>query len=149
MITESGRVVAMVGDQIWVQTIRASACQSCSVRSGCGQRALAAVSSGRANQVLVDNTLGARVGDEVEVGLDEQSLLRASVALYGLPLVLMLFGSLLGHGVSESSDLAAILGALAGLGLGFGVVRRWQSGAGDRYQPHLVRVNTIASSTYQ
>lgn len=149
MITESGRVVAMAGDQIWVQTISVSACQSCSARSGCGQRALAAVSSGRANQVLVDNTLGARVGDEVEVGLDEQSLLRASVALYGLPLVLMLFGCLLGHSVSESSDLAAILGALAGLGLGFWVVRRWQSGAGDRYQPHLVRVNTIASSTYQ
>ncbi len=108
MITETGKVVALVGDQVWVQTIRTSACQSCSARSGCGQRALAAVSGGRANQVLVDNSVGARVGDEVVIGLDEQSLLNASLIIYGLPLVLMVLASVMAHNWAEGSDLGAI-----------------------------------------
>lgn len=147
MITETGRVVALAGDQVWVQTIRTSACQSCSARSGCGQRALAAVSSGRANQVLVDNSVGARVGDEVVIGLDEQSLLNASLAVYGLPLVLMVLGSLLAHNWVAASDLGAIAGAVSGLFLGFLLVQRWQAEAGERYQPRLLRIKTVSSST--
>ncbi|MBY5963163.1 SoxR reducing system RseC family protein [Marinobacter nauticus] len=147
MITETGKVVALAGDQVWVQTIRTSACQSCSARSGCGQRALAAVSGGRANQVLVDNSVGARVGDEVVIGLDEQSLLNASLIIYGLPLVLMVLASVMAHTWAAGSDLGAIAGAVAGLGVGFWLVQRWQAGAGDRYQPRLLRIKTIPSST--
>ncbi|MGC8121643.1 SoxR reducing system RseC family protein [Marinobacter sp. VGCF2001] len=147
MITETGSVIAVTGAQAWVQTIRTSACQSCSARAGCGQRVLAAASGGRANQVLVENSIGAQVGDEVVIGLDEQSLLSASLVVYGLPLLLMVLGSVLAHSGSAGSDLAAIGGAGAGLGLGFWLVRRWQSGLGDRYRPHLVRVSTIAVST--
>lgn len=50
MITETGKVVAEKGERVWVQTIRASACQSCAARSGCGQRVLASATGGRANQ---------------------------------------------------------------------------------------------------
>jgi sigma-E factor negative regulatory protein RseC len=145
MITETGKVVGLKGDHAWVQTIRTSACQSCSARSGCGQRALASVSGGRANQVLVANALGARVGDEVVIGVDEQSVLTASLAVYGLPLVLMVLGSIAGYRWFGGSDLTAIVGAVAGLAGGFGVVRHWQKGAGDQYQPRLLRVNRIAT----
>ncbi|MBB5321504.1 SoxR reducing system RseC family protein [Marinobacter oulmenensis] len=146
MITETGKVVGIKGDQAWVQTIRTSACQSCSARSGCGQRALASVSGGRANQILVDNPVGARVGDEVEIGIDEQSLLRASLAVYGVPMALMIAATVWGYQV-WGSDLAAMLGALGGLAGGFLAVRRWQSRAGAGYQPRLLRVSRIASVT--
>ncbi|WP_288373165.1 SoxR reducing system RseC family protein, partial [uncultured Marinobacter sp.] len=115
MITETGKVVALKGDRAWVQTIRTSACQSCSARSGCGQRALASVSGGRANQILVANTVDARVGDEVVIGVDEQSVLTASLAVYGLPLVLMVLGSIGAYRWLGATDLVAITGALAGL----------------------------------
>ncbi|PSF10661.1 sigma E positive regulator RseC/MucC [Marinobacter fuscus] len=147
MITETGRVVAEAGSSVWVQTIRTSACQSCAARSGCGQRVLAAASGGKANQVLIENTIGARVGDDVIIGLDEQALLRASVAVYGGPLVLMVAGSILMHRVFGPQDIAAIGGALAGLGAGFLLVRRWQARAGERYKPRLLRVNTVHVST--
>jgi len=147
VITETGKVVALSGDSVWVQTIRTSACESCSARAGCGQRALAKVSGGRANQILVANTVAARVGDEVVIGIDEQSLLTASLAVYGAPLLLMVLASIAGYRWLGGTDAAAIGGALAGLGAGFWWVRRWQRRGGDKYQPRLIRVNGTHSVT--
>lgn len=145
MITETGKVIALKEDQAWVQTIRQSACESCSARSGCGQRVLASATSGRANQVLVRNTVDARVGDEVTLGIDEQALLGASLLVYALPLLLMALASVAGHQLSGGADLGAIAGAVGGLTLGF-VLGRWrQTGRGHRYEPRLLRVNRIAS----
>ena len=147
MITETGKVVALKDGKAWVQTIRASACQSCSARSGCGQSALAKVSGGRANQILVANTAGAQVGDEVVIGIDEQSLLTASLVVYGVPLLLMVLASIAGYRWFGGTDAAAMAGALAGLGLGFWWARRWQSGSGDRYEPRMLRVSSSPSVT--
>jgi len=137
VILERGHVVAEKGNQVWVQTIRLGACQSCSARQGCGQRALASVTSGRANQILVDNHLNARVGDEVTISITESALLHASLWVYAVPLSALLVGAVLGHQLAPGSDGLAIL--LAGLGLGFGflLVHRHQRSAGSRFQPQL------------
>ncbi|MFO7994676.1 MAG: SoxR reducing system RseC family protein [Marinobacter sp.] len=145
MITETGKVVAVSGDRVWVQTIRTSACESCSARNGCGQRALAGVSGGRANQVLVTNTLGARVGDEVTVAIEESALLSASLLVYALPLVLMVLGAVTGHQLSEGQDAAAMLGAALGMGAGFIVARRVGSNPNRDYEPRLVRTGQVLS----
>ncbi|MHA7809986.1 MAG: SoxR reducing system RseC family protein [Marinobacter adhaerens] len=145
MITETGKVVALKGDKAWVQTIRTSACQSCAARNGCGQKVLAAASGGRANQILVTNSVNARVGDEVTIGIDEQALLGASILVYAVPLILMVFASMLGHQMSGGSDGAAMLAAVAGLALGFFAGRKLQDAGGKEYEPRLVRVSRIAS----
>lgn len=144
MITETGRVIAVTGDRVWVQTIRQSACESCSARHGCGQKVLASVSSGRANQVLVSNTLGARVGDEVTVAIAESALLGASLIVYALPLLLFVGGAVIGHQAAQGSDLAAILGGASGLAGGFGLARWLQSRPGQRFEPQLLRIEPSA-----
>lgn len=143
MITETGKVVAVKGDRVWVQTIRTSACSSCSARNGCGQRALASVSAGRANQVLVANTLGARVGDEVTVAIEESALLGASLLVYALPLLLMVAGAVSGHHFSAGHEGMAMLGAATGLVLGFLAARRGQSRSGGTWEPRLVKVRQL------
>ncbi|TYC59360.1 SoxR reducing system RseC family protein [Marinobacter sp. BW6] len=145
MITETGKVVALKGDKVWVQTIRTSACQSCAARNGCGQKVLAAASSGRANQILVTNSVNAQVGDEVTIGIDEQALLGASILVYAVPLIFMVVASMLGHQMSGGSDGAAILAAIAGLALGFLAGHKLQDAGGKVYEPRLVRVSRIAS----
>lgn len=144
MITETGKVVAVNGDRVWVQTIRTSACESCSARNGCGQRALAGVSGGRANQVLVANSLNASVGDEVTVAIDESALLGASLLVYALPLVLMVLGAVVGHQLSGGQDIAAMIGAVAAMAAGFVVARRVGSSPGRNYEPRLVNVRPLA-----
>ena len=145
MITETGKVVALKGDGAWVQTIRTSACQSCAARNGCGQKVLAAASAGRANQILVTNSVNARVGDEVTIGIDERALLGASILVYAVPLILMVLASILGHQLSGGSDGIAMLAAVAGLALGFFAGRKLQCAGAGAYEPRLVRVNRIAS----
>ena len=147
MITEQGTVIALKDGRAWVQTIRQSACDSCSARTGCGQRVLAAASGGRANQVLVENSVSAGVGDEVTLAIDEQALLSASLVVYAIPLTLMVLASILGHQLSGGSDLWAMVGAVLGLTVGFWGGRRLQSGRGDRYQPRLLRVTRIATGS--
>lgn len=140
MITETGRVIALKGERAWVQTIRSSACESCSARSGCGQRVLASASGGRANQVLVSNHLGADVGDEVTVAIEESALLSASLLVYALPLLLLVLGAVLGQQWLPARDAGAIAGALTGLAAGFVAARLIQSRPGRSYEPRLIRV---------
>ncbi len=140
MITERGRVIAVRDGQAWVQTIRQGACQSCSARAACGQRALASVSGGRANQVLVANTLDAQVGDEVSVAIAEQALLQASLLVYALPLLLMVVGAIAGHQLAPALDAYAMAGAAAGLGLGFWLAHRVQARLGGACTPQLLRI---------
>lgn len=147
MIRETGRVVALKGDRVWVQTIRASACESCSARSGCGQRVLASASSGRANQILVNNHLNARVGDEVTVAIEESALLSASLLVYALPLVLMISGAVVGQQWLPDQDAGAIAGAIAGLAAGFGVARMVQTRSAGGYEPTLVDILPGISTT--
>ncbi|MCH8497096.1 MAG: SoxR reducing system RseC family protein [Marinobacter sp.] len=122
MIEETGKVIALDGTYAWVQTIRQSACASCQARHACGQRALAAVTAGRANQVRVINTLNAEVGDDVTLGIDERMLLKASLAVYAWPLLTMLAAALLGQALWPAEELRVILAAMIGLALGFVVL---------------------------
>lgn len=147
MITESGKIVAVTGEYAWVQTIRASACQSCSARNGCGQKVLASATGGRANQVRVFNSANARVGEEVTLGIDERALLGASLLVYALPLLLMVAASMVGQHLSSGSDFAAMLGAAIGLALGFVLSRQLQRRKAGSYEPRLLRVNRIPAGS--
>lgn len=143
MIAETGNVVAVDDGHAWIQTIRTKACQSCAARNGCGQKLLASATGGRANQVRVVNSVNARVGEEVTLGIDENALLGASLLVYALPLLLLVVGSVLGHYVSDGSDVPAMLGAVTGLASGFMASRIVQSRNTGHYEPRLLRVNRI------
>ncbi|WP_166251560.1 SoxR reducing system RseC family protein [Marinobacter salicampi] len=147
MITERGRIVALKGRQAWVQTIRESACQSCSARAACGQKVLASVSSGRANQVLVSNTVGAEVGDEVTLAIAETALLKASLLVYALPLLLLVIGALAGQMMFPGSEAPAIIGAVLGLGLGFWSAHALQHRQGADWRPKLLNICSGAEAT--
>lgn len=142
MITESGRVVARDRDHVWVRSIRQSACDSCQVRHGCGQKALAALSAGRANQVRVGNHLDAAVGDTVVLEIAEATLLRASLLVYALPLALMLAGVVGAARLVPGSEAAAMAMATLGLVLGFVLAARGSRRQRARFAPTLARIES-------
>ncbi|SDX24029.1 SoxR reducing system RseC family protein [Marinobacter mobilis] len=147
MITETGRVIAVKGENIWVQTIRLSACNSCKARQGCGQKVLAGATGGRANQVQVVNHLGARVGDEVTLAIAESALLGASLLAYAVPLLLFVLGAVAGHYAGSGTEGAAIIGSVIGLAAGFGVARLLHGRHGSEYVPRLLSVRATAEAT--
>lgn len=148
MITEVGQVLSVSGDQAWVQVIRQSACQSCSARHGCGQKALATLSGGQSRQVRVVNRLGARPGDQVTLAIEPASLLRASLLVYALPLVMMVMVAGLA-GVAGLGEGAAILAAMGGLAGGLFMARLVSRGSKAHYQPRMVACESSSSITDQ
>lgn len=128
MLIETGRVVAVEKDSLWVETIRQSTCGSCAAKQGCGHGLLNRITDGRRNYVRVlgsAQAVGAcTVDDQVRISIPDQVILRGSLVVYVLPLISML---LLAAGAAwlwpVNPDLAGAGGAGAGLLLGFALVR--------------------------
>ncbi len=140
MIEEHARVQQRLGDgRVRVLAARRATCGQCSVEQGCGRASLARLFSGSVAMDLED-TLGLQPGEQVVIGLPEQALLKASMAIYGVPLAAMLALALIADALfaGEAMVMAA---AIAGLAAGV----LWARGYGRRvaadalFQPVMVR----------
>lgn len=149
MIEEHAQVVALdENDEVWVETQRRSACGQCAANKGCGTATLAKVLGNKRSRVRVLNPQATSVvvGDDVVIGINEQALVRGSLAVYTVPLLALFIFGFLGQALSAqllvvNQDILPIVCGLIGLLLGFGWVRRFTRGIADsdRYQPVLLR----------
>jgi sigma-E factor negative regulatory protein RseC len=114
-------VVEASGNQVLVEVPgRAPACGSCQTQDAC-QDGLLGLSAGP-RRYRLDNLIGARVGDRVSLTVADGTLWRASLASYGLPVLLAIAGAAIGQ--SLAGDPGAVTGTLAGLGCGLALLRR-------------------------
>lgn len=147
MISETGRVVAIERDALWVETIRSSTCGSCAARKGCGHGLLNRIRDGQRGLVRVlpgDYAPGScRVNDQVRIGIPEEVILRGSLVVYMVPLVAMLATAALGASLWPSAaDAAAMVGAVVGFLAGLATVRlhAWYHRRDPGLQPVLVGI---------
>jgi sigma-E factor negative regulatory protein RseC len=125
MLIESGQVMALEEDCLWVETVQRSTCNSCSAQKGCGQSLLAKW-AGRPQYLRVllsgRSSTDFEVGNSVEIGIPEGVVALGAVFVYLLPLLMMVLGVAAGH-LLFISELASVLGALFGVLLGGLLVR--------------------------
>ncbi len=148
MIEETARVISVEGQQVLVETRRQSVCGQCSAQKACGTATLEKVLGQKRTQVSVLSRIDVSPGDEVVIGIQEAALVRGSFALYGLPLLLMLLGAVIGEAVILSrTELPAVMGALLGLlaGLLFVALFSRRTHLEARYQPVILRKITPAN----
>ena len=96
-----GEVVRILEDgKAVVRFERTKACKNCKMCANAGE-----------NHALteVENTLKAKVGDMVEISLHSKSLIQATLIAYGIPLILLLAGVIVGSMWSDA------VGAIAGI----------------------------------
>lgn len=146
MIEETAWVVDREGDYVWVEAERKSTCGQCAAQKGCGTGALATVLGRRPMRMKARNTVDARVGDQVVIGLQEAALIKGSIAVYLMPLVAMMLAAMAGQGLAPQfgfadPDKASIVWGMTGLGLGFLWVWRFGRSIGkdERYQATTLR----------
>ncbi|MDH5600117.1 MAG: SoxR reducing system RseC family protein [Gammaproteobacteria bacterium] len=146
MITETAIVVSIENNQTWVETQRKSACGQCSANKGCGTSVLSKVIGNKLSKIKAINNINAQVGDEVVIGLKEQSLLKGALMTYMLPLVFLFIFSLVGQVVSENlqfqdSELLVIIFAVVGLLLGLRQVKVFSIdiAENENYQPVILK----------
>lgn len=114
-------VVAVSGRDVWVEVPgRAPACGSCQTVDACQSGLLGMAAAPR--RFRLENTLGTRVGDHVQLTVADGTVWRASLASYVLPLLLAIGGAVIGQ--LYSGDVGAALGTLAGLACGALLLRR-------------------------
>lgn len=123
MLTETGRIVAVEADRLWVETINRSTCGSCAAEKGCGQSLLARWAA-RSSYLPVwldgRDADDFQLNDVVTLGIPEDVVVKSSLLVYCLPLVGILAGVWLAATIWPGEN-GAIAGALSGL-LGGGVL---------------------------
>ncbi len=142
MISETGRIVAIEPDGLWVETIQRSTCGSCAAEKGCGQSLMARL-MGHTSYLWVllegRDSSDYRLDQEVQIGVPETVVVKGSLFVYLTPLV----GMIAGAGAAQqlwASDGPSALGALMGL-LAGGALVRWrahQTRYDRRLQPVLL-----------
>lgn len=149
MIEEQAIVVSVEGDRVLLEVVRSKPCGLCGQTRGCGISLWGKLLGHRNKLFRAVNAINAKAGDIVVVGVDEQALLAGSLAMYGVPLAMLLLGAAaasLFAPAQGSSDAWTIAGAGIGLFLGLLWLRGHAAGRGldARYRPVLLRAAEIA-----
>ena len=106
-----GEVTEVRNGMLQVTFCRPDACQSCGACEG-GKK-----------QTVIWVRGEARVGDIAVVDLPDKTVVKASLTAYGLPLVFLLLGLILGGMVTPDSEIGGVIGALIGLGGSLAVLK--------------------------
>lgn len=128
MILETGRIMAIETEGVWVETIQKSACGSCKAEKGCGQ-SLINKWDGHTTYIWVllegRDPSNYQLGDEIQIGIPEEVIAKGALLVYMLPLITLLIGAALAHHQFAHEGITTLSG-FAGLALG-GLLVRWHS----------------------
>lgn len=128
MILETGRIVAIEPQGVWVETIRKSACGSCKAEKGCGQ-SLINKWDGHTSYiwVLLDgrNPADYQLGDEIQIGIPEEVVAKGAMLAYMVPLLTLVIATATAHYQFAHEGITAI-SAFVGLIIG-GFIVRWHA----------------------
>lgn len=150
MIEETGKILSIEDDALWVEATQHSSCQSCEAEKGCGQNLLMKAATSGNTMVIrallpTDNTIEFKVDDQVLIGIPEDVIVSSTMLLYLLPLLTMITGVMVGHTWS-GNDVASALGGVFGLLIGGGLVRlhSWRQRNNTRVHPIVLkRLSTV------
>ncbi|NFV81087.1 SoxR reducing system RseC family protein [Magnetospirillum aberrantis] len=132
------RVIDVDGDVVWLEPEQTSACGSCHASAACGAKPGSARLVAR--RFTLPNDHDFQVGERIVVGVAEQSVRRAALTAYGIPLATMLVSGVTVQKMG-GGDLGAAVATLGGLALGIGIVHLQSSRLSKRveYTPHYLR----------
>lgn len=141
MIEENGTVLAIHDGIADVETIRTSSCNSCRARHACGHRAIAKVSNSNRMLMQVMAPESLKVGQNVVVGIPEDTLLQASMWMYAVPLLGLVAGAALPSLVTEQT-IVSIVGAIGGFAGGLWAAKRKSSMEANNpdFHPRVIKV---------
>lgn len=140
MIEEEGIVEEVQGGIAKVALLKKSACENCAASGTCHP--------GEKELMEADNPLGAVKGEKVKVVLAPQIYLKASLILYGIPMVAMVAGAILGKNAAiafrgePNSDLWAFIAGMTCLVISFLFIRLYNNKVEKtrEYKPVIVEI---------
>jgi positive regulator of sigma E activity len=113
---ETGKVVSTQNDRAEVEVAARGECEHCTAHGICNWTGTSL------RKVLALNKAGAGAGDVVELEMTEGTGARTNLLVFGIPVVVMFAGVLIGGLVLHKDTWSGILAGV-GLALGFGIVK--------------------------
>lgn len=144
MIEEQVVVTSIDVGGVWVEGVQQSACGSCSAKAGCGKHAMSQLGR-KVSLWLPDADLS--VGQQIVVGLPEGAILRSTLALYGIPLIFLLSGAIVGNTVF--GELGSIVLSVCFMIIGFKIARSRADKNKQNWQPRFIRVCTSTFTDFE
>ena len=139
MIEDIGRVVRVDDDKAFIEVERSSACASCGL-----QKAEELAAGGK---VVFEayNMAEATIGDRVRVQVRTGAYAKASLYIYGIPVLFLVIGTIAGAYAAtilkRSSDTMSALFAMGGLVVGFIILFLLRKSSNKtEYMPVVVEV---------
>lgn len=147
MLEQTGTVVEANDDWLWVETQSRSACSQCGTGS-CSTSVIARWFGVKRNRLQLVNSLRAKPGQQVVIGIPDQVLVAVSLRAYLVPILGMLGAAALAGLLNAGEGVQALM-AIAGLLIGLTLMGRISGvgNAGARYTPQLLR--TLGSPTVE
>ena len=149
MIEETALILSCEGEFASIETKPQSSCGGCASSGVCGAGVFSKIFGNKKTVVRVINSIHAKPGDQVIIGLQESALSTVSMVFYLVPIVSMILLAVLGQWLATifgftPYDLFAILGGVVGFLAGFGLVRQFAKRVQNdsRYQPVMLRLAT-------
>ncbi|MFC1507740.1 SoxR reducing system RseC family protein [Pseudomonadota bacterium] len=146
MMNTLATVVAVEAGSITVSCQQQTSCGHCASRDSCGTGIVSEAVPGRAHQVKITTKKSLTVGQVVEIGLSEQSVLSSALLVYVMPLLFLLLGAALGQWwfveLAGTSELGVVLTAVVSAGIGLLIARHYarRLDGNSAYEPSLIRV---------
>ncbi len=106
MIEQQGKVVAVAGNLADVRLGGTTGCIRCDAGKGCGAGVFGRLLKRKPAVVSLANTVSAKPGQAVMVGIPETLFLRLAARFYLLPLLAGVAGAAVGHYLSVLSGIA-------------------------------------------
>lgn len=140
MLRERGVVEKSSPKKATVRIEQSSACATCESRGACQ------VQNDKTFFVEVVNDLGAKVGDVVEISMPSGSVIKASLAVYALPVLGLILGAVSGGALAgplhAQPTPASLIGGGAGLTFSIVVLKWFDRSVRSRpdYSPRMTKV---------
>jgi sigma-E factor negative regulatory protein RseC len=149
MIEEQVVITSISPAGAWVEGIQQSTCGSCSAKAGCGQHAMSQL--GRKVTLwlpLADlpDRMTLSEGQQVVVGLPEGAIMRSTIVLYGVPLISLVLGAIIGH--AAWGEVGSILISIFSMLIGFKLARYWSLQNKQHWQPQFIRHCLVSGHTH-
>lgn len=142
MMTENAVVIDYRAGMATVKCRAQRACGGCSAKTACGTTALSELTGERGEHIFTVATITPlKIGQQVEIGLSERSLLLSALLLYIVPLLTILAATFIGHKLFDN-ELFSVMLIFFCTAFSFVVVRSYTKKLNKKsaYQPILLRV---------
>ncbi|HUT72697.1 MAG TPA: SoxR reducing system RseC family protein [Desulfatiglandales bacterium] len=143
MHEEQGVVKEIQGSKALVLTDRQSMCGECVARGCCHM-----LGGGKEMLAEAINSVGAKAGDFVKIGIPEGTVAKASMVVYMVPALGLVSGATLGYCIARSfrfdSNPLTLVGSIVGLGVAFIAVRLLSNTLSKKpaFRPEIIKIIT-------